>query len=408
MANTAFLDAINALIASRKGGVTPDRLVWPAENDEEWRFTSLHGLSKISVSLPITHLLGADVPAKLSVLQDAHRIVFLNGRLQTALSDINGIGGLSIRPAGVTPLNREDTFTTISDLLAESALEIHLHKDANISKPLYLLHIVSDDSGKALVLPRTVVRAERFSHMVLVEDFVDLTEHAYVQIPVSNAALAEGAHLVHVKLQRQNRKSFFLNRSFADIGRDAHYESYTISLGALFSRNDVVATQQDTGIQCTLDGLVMLSGNQFSDTHSVMDHAKPHGESHQLHKVILLDRAHSVFNGKIFVRPGAQKTNSFQENRTLLLSELAKVNTKPQLEIFADDVKCSHGATVGQLVDEQMFYLKSRGLNEESARQLLIHAFAGEVIQKIPVPELSAWLDRYVTAFVPKPEEHLA
>jgi Fe-S cluster assembly protein SufD len=408
MANTVFLDAINALIATRKGGVTPGRLVWPAENDEEWRFTSLNALSKIAVAHPVSNGLSANVPADLALLKDAYRVVFHNGSLQPALSDLNAIGGISVRPSGVTPVNRDDTFATMSDLLGEGELEIHLTKDAIVHKPLYLLHIVSDDSGRALVLPRLRVKAERFSKMIVVEDFVDLTGSPYVQIPVSHATLAEGAHVVHVKLQRQNKKSFFLNRSFAEIGRDAHYESYTVGLGASFSRNDVVATQQDTGIQCTLDGLVLLSGSQFADTHSVMDHAKPHGESHQLHKVILLDRAHSVFNGKIFVRQDAQKTNSFQENRTLLLSETAKVNTKPQLEIFADDVKCSHGATVGQLVDEQLFYLKSRGLNEESARQLLIHAFAGEVIQKIPVPELSAWLDAYVTAYVPKGEEQPA
>lgn len=400
-----FAEAVEQLVKEKHGILHPVEVSWPTERDEDWRFTRLSGLMKRGVHLPSFETVQSSDLNGHAILKDAHRLVFVNGHFAAELSEQSDVAGLTIGYETVTPMKKVDAFTDVSDQLSEKECVIRLAKNSNPDKPVYIMHVVTDSSGEALVMPRIRIKLAPFSKATIVEDFLDLTGGAYVQIPVSSTSMEEQSHLVYVKIQRQNRHSYFLNRSYADISRGAHYESYTVMLGGHFSRNDVQATQISPEIQCTLDGLVLLSGNQFSDTHSVMDHAKPHGESHQLHKVILLGHAHSVFNGKIFVRQDAQKTNSFQENRTLLLSHTATVNTKPQLEIFADDVKCSHGATIGQLEDEQLFYLKSRGIGEVEARQLLIHAFAGEVINKIPLPELRAFLDHFVSRFVPSPEE---
>ncbi|HKL18928.1 MAG TPA: SufD family Fe-S cluster assembly protein, partial [Halalkalibaculum sp.] len=172
----------------------------------------------------------------------------------------------------------------------------------------------------------------------------------------------------------------------------ANYESYTISLGAKLSRNEPRITQLEEEVEFTVDGLVLIDGDQVSDTHSVMDHRFSHCESHQLHKCVINGKAHSVFNGKIFVRKDAQKIDSFQENRNLLLSRKGLVNTKPQLEIFADDVVCTHGATVGQLEEDEVFYLKSRGLDEKQAKELLVYAFALETIENITVDSVQKLL----------------
>jgi Fe-S cluster assembly protein SufD len=186
------------------------------------------------------------------------------------------------------------------------------------------------------------------------------------------------------------------------LGRGSNYNSYTISIGALLFRNDPIALVDAENAHATLDGLVMISGEQISDTHSTLDHLKPNCTSHQLHKVIVHDKAKSVFNGKIFVRKDSQLIDAFQENRNLLLSPDATVFTKPQLEIFADDVKCSHGATIGQLSEEELFYLMSRGLSQEESTQLLTYGFALEVIENLPIQSLRDQLTKEVARLTTK------
>jgi Fe-S cluster assembly protein SufD len=204
--------------------------------------------------------------------------------------------------------------------------------------------------------------------------------------------LERDAYVKHTKIQRESRQAIHIARTAAHVKQHSNYESYTITLGAKLSRNEPRITQLEEETEFTVDGLVLIDGRQVSDTHSVMDHRFSHTDSHQLHKCVINGRAHSVFNGKIFVRQDAQKIDSFQENRNLLLSRKGTVNTKPQLEIFADDVVCTHGATVGQLEDDEVFYLKSRGLSEQQARELLTYAFALETIENITVDSVQELL----------------
>jgi len=195
----------------------------------------------------------------------------------------------------------------------------------------------------------------------------------------------QGAHIHHVRIQRDSRDAVHVARPIAYVDKNSEYHSYTITLGGKLTRNEPRVVQENEEVDFTLDGLVLIDGDQIADTHSVMDHRFSHAESHQLHKVVVNGNAHSIFNGKIFVRRDAQKIDSFQENRNLLLSLDGLVNAKPQLEIFADDVLCSHGATVGQLDPEEVFYLQSRGMTEEKAKEVLTYAFALETIENVKV-----------------------
>jgi Fe-S cluster assembly protein SufD len=236
--------------------------------------------------------------------------------------------------------------------------------------------------------PRVLVIAERDSECTVIEDFAALHEGAYLVNAVTEIGMADAARVKHVRLQRESQAAFHIATCGVRFGRDAQYISTSAALGARISRHNLNVVQAGEGGQCRIDGLALIADRQLADTHSLLDHTVPNGRSRQLHKCIVAGAAHAVFNGKIFVRPGAQLTDAAQQSRNLLLSERAHVDTKPQLEIFADDVKCAHGATVGQLEADQLFYLKSRGLSETTARDLLTFGFAAEIVERIPVPSL--------------------
>jgi Fe-S cluster assembly protein SufD len=236
------------------------------------------------------------------------------------------------------------------------------------------------------------------AHCVLVEDYVSLTEGACFTNAVTEIELAPQANLQHVRLQRENAKSFHIANCVVAVKKDAAYRSQAITFGARISRYDLCAVQQGEGAGMTMEGLALISDRQVADTHTTMDHAQGHGRSRQLHKTIVDGAARAVFNGKVIVRRGAQLTDSTQESRNLLLSDRARVDTKPQLEILADDVKCSHGATVGQLEPDQLFYLQSRGLSASLARSLLTYAFGAQVINRLPVASLVQRLEQAVMA----------
>ncbi|MDZ7714925.1 MAG: Fe-S cluster assembly protein SufD [Balneolaceae bacterium] len=255
-----------------------------------------------------------------------------------------------------------------------------------------MLHAQTDASETYFTTSRCIIVADEGSEITLVEDHIGLGENKYFNLPVVEINLEREAYVKHTKIQRDSKKAIHIARVGAHVKQHANYESYTITLGAKLSRNEPRITQLEEEVEFTVDGLVLIDGDQVSDTHSVMDHRFSHCESHQLHKCVINGNAHSVFNGKIFVRKDAQKIDSFQENRNLLLSRKGLVNTKPQLEIFADDVVCTHGATVGQLEEDEVFYLKSRGLNEQQARELLTYAFALETIENITIDSVQQLL----------------
>jgi Fe-S cluster assembly protein SufD len=262
--------------------------------------------------------------------------------------------------------------------------------------PVHLLFIATQK--EVVSTPRCLVVAESGSAVTVIEDYVVLhqtgwEEEANFTNAVTEITLEDNARVNHVRIQREGSKAFHIANCRVSLGRSSHYQSVSVALGAQISRYklDVLLAE---GAECAIDGLALIAANQLADTHTCIDHAQPHAISRQLHKCIVGGRAHAVFNGKVLVRQGAQRSDSIQSSRNLLLTDKAQVDTKPQLEIVADDVKCAHGATVGQLDSEEVFYLKSRGLSDSVARNLLTYAFAAEIIDRIPVASLKHQLEQ--------------
>jgi Fe-S cluster assembly protein SufD len=243
---------------------------------------------------------------------------------------------------------------------------------------------------------RVLVVAEEHSNATLVESYVSINESQYLNNAVVEIVLKDGARLEHYKVQRESVGAFHIATTAADLGANATYDATTINFGAQLSRHDFRVTMDSEGAECWVDGLYLVTTGQHTDTHSVIDHRKPHCSSHQLYKGILDGKSRAVFNGKIYVRHDAQKTDAMQTNKNLLLSNEARVDTKPQLEILADDVKCAHGAAVGQIDEDELFYLETRGIHTDLARNLLTYGFAEEVIGKIKIESIRKQLDKAV------------
>lgn len=410
------LGSESGLIASvrKSAEQSLSKLRSPQTKDEEWRFTNLKSIYRIEFdevhSSDSTILFDrTNVPESEGAF-----ITFVNGVIDSTLTDVSKIQAKvnivqfsdateSESKTITTHLNthmslEDDVFLHLNSALLNDGIWLDVPKNVVLDTPIHIRFLNISKTAHASA-PRVLVTAAEHSKAVIIEESVGYEESVYLNIPVLEFDLKRGAHVTHVKIQNDSKKAFHIGRVGATIARDGHYESYSIQLGAAISRNDVVATQSEEQMFATLDGLVLIGGDQLSDTHTLMDHRKAFGESHQLHKVLVDGQATSVFNGKIFVRQDAQKVNSYQENRNLLMSNEGTVHTKPQLEIFADDVKCSHGATIGQLVPEELFYLKSRGLDDRSSKELLTQAFALEVIEHIPVESVRHRLAHVVSDF---------
>ena len=384
-------------------------LAVPTTRDEEWRFTDITPLTKV-------HFRPAGAAPRLAMQDISHLIApeatthltFVDGVFAPELSANAGLpygvlvtaltAALNTHAAVIEPhLARlaafeHEVFAAVNTCHLRDGAFVWIAKNQSCPTPVQLLFVAAQQEVASY--PRCLVVVEAGAQCTLIEYYVSLGETVHFTNAVTEIAVGGNARVRHVKLQREARTAFHIANCAVALANDANYISNTITLGARISRQNVNVLQQGDGVQVRMDGLALVSGRQLADTHTLMDHARPAGRCEQLHKCIVAGAAHAVFNGKIIVRPGAQLTNSAQESRNLLLSPRAQVDTKPQLEIFADDVKCSHGATVGQLDQEQVFYLKSRGLGEARARNLLTYAFGAEVIDRIPVPSLVEQLER--------------
>nr|MDQ6926395.1 Fe-S cluster assembly protein SufD [Candidatus Eremiobacteraeota bacterium] len=289
---------------------------------------------------------------------------------------------------------RDQPFVALNTAFLHDAAVIIVPRDTAVATPVHLLFIATQPELAAH--PRALLVAEAGSAVTLIEDHVALHEGAYFSNSVVEVVLGANARVEHVRVQRESGQAFHIARCAVSLAHASRYHSVNVALGARISRVEIEVRQAGAAAECSLDGLALIGESQLADTHTSIDHAEPHGTSRQLHKAIVDCAAHAVFSGKVMVRPGAQRTDSAQSSRNLLLSAKARVDTLPQLEIFADDVKCTHGATVGQLDSEEVFYLRSRGLSETVARNLLTYAFGAEVIDRIPVASLRRRLERAV------------
>jgi Fe-S cluster assembly protein SufD len=276
----------------------------------------------------------------------------------------------------------------------QSGVFLLIPRNVKLETPLQITFV--SDGPHAASFPRLLVVAEENSSATLIESFVSSGDESHFTNAIAEIVVKDGARFEHYRLQTENRHVYHVATTAAELGRASSYDVTSINFGAQLARHDVSVVMDHEGAECWVDGLYVGGANQHTDTHSVIDHKQPHCNSHQLYKGILDGNARAVFNGKIFVREGAQKTDAMQTNKNLLLSPNARVDTKPQLEIYADDVKCAHGAAVGQIDEEELFYLQARGMNPELARSLLTYGFAEEVIGKIKIDSIRAQLDEAV------------
>ena len=378
---------------------------FPTSREEEWKFTSVAPIA----ALPFqpagpAALERAGLDRVLLGAGMASEIVVVNGRTPARMSSEAGLpAGVRVRslrdllsdPAAgaiVARLERRPAlasdapFLDLNTAFFEDGVVIDIAPRAVVTEPLHVVFASVAAPSPVVVSPRLVVIVGEQAEASIIESYVTIGSGDLLTNAVTQLVVEAGGVLRHAKLQREAASTFHMASTHVDLGRAATFASCAITLGGRIARNDIVAMLEGDGAECTLDGLYVATGDALIDTHTAIDHAAPHCPSHEVYKGILAGRARAVFNGKILVRQDAQKTDAKQTNRALLLSDEAQVNTKPQLEIFADDVKCTHGAAIGQLDEDAMFYLRARGISEADARNMLIHAFAGDVLARLAIP----------------------
>ena len=386
------------------------QLRFPTTKDEEWRFTDVSPLEQLPFKPAQTiTTLKQEAIQQFFVSESTNRLVFIDGFYAPELSSLNDsnsclIGNLSSMVTNQSSLAashlgrhvhfQDNIFAALNTAFLQDAAVIVIPRNVTVTDPIHLLFVATQE--KVTHSPRCLIIGESNSQATIIEDYVPLQQHAYITNSVTEFSLAENAQVNHVRVQRESNMAFHLSHCTASLERHSRFHSVDINFGGLISRFNLDIQFKAEEAECAIDGLTMITGKQLADTHTSIDHAKAHCTSHQQHKCIVDDNAHAVFNGKIMVRPHAQRTDSSQSSRNLLLSGAAQIDTKPQLEIFADDVKCAHGVTVGQLDNEEIFYLKSRGLPDLAARNLLTYAFGAEILDRIPVASLKRTLEQTV------------
>jgi len=368
---------------------------FPTTRDEEWRFTNVAPIAETSFGRAASAAPDRRAIEPFLFSGMGAQVVLVNGRVSTALSSLDALPkGVRIEQlADVAPDVRllltmdgqPDAFGDLNRAFLEDAVAISVAPGVVVDAPVHVAAIAVADDRAQMIFPRVIVRVGEGAQATLVESYGSLGDSETLTSPVVSVVVGPNAVLHHVKLQRESAKAFHVARLDARLSRAGTFHTTAITLGGRIVRNDITASLEGEGGECTLNGLYVADGETLTDTHTTIDHAKAHCPSHEVYKGILGGRAKAIFNGKIIVRQDAQKTNAKQTNKALLLSDDAQINTKPQLEIFADDVKCTHGAAIGQLDEDAMFYMRARGISEADARNLMIHAFAAEVLDGVKV-----------------------
>ncbi|MGB3612712.1 MAG: Fe-S cluster assembly protein SufD [Elainellaceae cyanobacterium] len=383
----------------------------PTTRDEEWRFTNVTPLVDLPLRSPDpTTAVSADALTAYRI-PGALQVVFVDGHYIPELSSSETAAGLTVdsllswNGPDLAPYlgqqeSLERTFTQLNAASFNDAAVIWLAPETVLDQPIHLL-FVSTSAAAYLTHPRALVVANPHSQVTLIEDFVSVGKGAYASNSVTEIYVGENAKVTHLRLQRESDSAYHLGKTAVSQQRDSRYVCHAISLGGKLSRHNLEVFQQGPQTETVLNGLTLATGQQLADTHSLIRYGHPHGTSQQLHKCIAADRAHVVFNGKVVVPQAAQLTDAKQLNRNLLLSSKARVDTKPQLEIVADNVKCTHGATVSQLDPTEVFYLQSRGIDAAQAQTLLIRAFAGEIIDALPIEAVRSQIVVCVAALAP-------
>lgn len=393
---------------------------FPTAKNEAWRFTSVAPIARESFSIPKTGQVDLTIedlrPFLLS--SAACRLVFVNGRFAAGLSDRDSL------PPGVEANSlaaeidcnadaleatlgqhldvQRDSFCALNTAFFEDGAYVHIARGVVLAAPIHLMFVSTESDSSVMIHPRNLILADREAQADVVEEHVSLGDGKFFSNTATELVAGENAVVAHHMIECENRKTFHISTLQIQQERNTSVSSHSLLIGGALVRNNIHPVLAGEGGECLINGLFLGEDTQHLDNYMLVDHASPHCSSHQFYNGILSGRAHGVFHGLILVRKDAQKTDSKQTNRNLLLSDDAQIDTKPQLEIYADDVKCTHGATIGQLDEGALYYLRSRGLDESTARDLLLFAFAGECTGRIRSATVREHMERLVRQSLPE------
>jgi len=403
------------LRALREGAIARfGALGFPTTRQEEWRFTSVAPIAETPFRLADAPASLLPSPAQLPQRSGGARLVFVNGHFSEPLSTAPGpAAGVRLeslaralerqpelveRHLGRSANGSEGPFAALNTAFVADGALVHISAARELAEPVEILFVAVPGTGPEVCHPRTLIVLERAARATIVERYVSLGDGVHWTNAVTEIVAGDGARADCYRIQQENERAFHIATTRSIQGRDSVVRLHPAAFGGALARHDLRAVLDGTGGSLLLNGLYVLGSRQHADHHTVIDHAQPHCESHEYFTGVLDERSRGVFNGRIIVRPGAQRTDSKQTNNNLLLSSDAHADSQPQLEIYADDVKCTHGSTVGPLDERALFYLRSRGLDEAAARGLLTYGFAAEVLGRMELAALRAELDDLVRA----------
>jgi Fe-S cluster assembly protein SufD len=356
----------------------------PTNKDEEWKYTSLKQLVSNDFSVEAEGEEISQDELDKSTLKTKHQIIFLNGEM-VKKPEINGVLVTSYTDKNPS---FEDAFTALNAAYANNGYRIHVEKNVHLKDSIEVIFL-SKNTTNNFIQYRNRIDLNENSSIKIIEHFKCLDKNLCFTNSLTNVNLQKSSNIEFNKLQNHNDFQIVVDNTIINQDEKSYSTINTLLLGGKFTRNNLSFYQNGEYCESNMNGVVILNNNEFGDNHTYVDHKNANCESNELYKGIYLDKSKGVFNGKIMVRPDAQKINAFQANNNLLLSENSSINSKPQLEIYADDVKCSHGCTIGQLDDNALFYMRTRGISKEDAKTILTFAFASEAIEKLTIDELA-------------------
>jgi len=416
-AQSGFAAQPKWLLPVRKAGLAQfAELGFPTLHDEDWRFTNVAPIAKLNFQ-PASQV--AVNGAETKVLKEVAftnlsgiRLVFVNGFFSEKLSVLKNLSGgvrieslsaalakdsaLAEKFLGKFAQTAGNSFAALNQAFFTDGAFIFIPQGAEVAEPIQLIYISSAKNSGEVISPRNLIIAEANSKATIVESYLSASDAVYFTNAVTEIVAGENAFIEHVKVQDEFAGAYHVAMIAGEFGKASNVNIHSFALGAKLSRNNIRTNLAGEGLECILNGLYLTRNEQLADHHMIVEHAQPHCASHEYFNGILDDKSRGVFHGRILVREIAQKTDAKQTNKNLLLSDDAGADTKPQLEIYADDVKCTHGATVGQLNPESIFYLRARGIPENTARRMLIHAFAGEIVERVKCEPVREELDKLV------------
>ena len=393
---------------------------FPNTRVEDWKYTDVKPIAKNTFSNITESNVASDNNEIDEILikdLDCVNLVFINGAYSEKYSDIKNISSkIVIKSMADALINDEsllkkhltkhinqelNSFTALNTAFIQDGAYINISANTNIDKPINITYISRDSNHPFATHPRNLIVMGENSNATVIENYVGSGKVNYFTNSVTETVLLQGAVLKHYKIQQEGSSAFHIASLNTSQSKDSRFESHLVSIGGALVRNNINASLNEEGAEIIMNGLYMTEDVQHVDNHTRVDHLKPHTQSHQNYRGVLNGKSRGVFNGKVVVHPQAQKIEAYQNNANLLLSDDAEIDTKPELEIYADDVKCTHGATVGQLDDDMLFYLRSRAVDEKTARSLLTYAFADEVISEINLKEIQNKLERLIIGRLP-------